>query len=77
MINSANVDGQFGDLVVGTICQNPVTQLDAISACANLHQKIHIPEIGTHVNVTGSYDLDEGHGGWAEIHPVTSIVEIP
>jgi len=77
MINSANVDGQFGDLVVEPICQNPVTQQDAISACANFHQKINIPGIGTHVNVTGSYVLDEGHGGWAEVHPVTSIVEIP
>jgi hypothetical protein len=28
------------------------------------------PPIGTHVNVTGPYVLDEDHGGWAEIHPV-------
>lgn len=74
MINAANVNGQFGDLVLEPICQNPVTQLDAIAACTNFHQNMHIPPVGTHVRVTGSYVLDQDHGGWAEIHPVTSIM---
>jgi hypothetical protein len=73
MIKSANVNGQFGDLVLEPICENPVTQPDAIAACANFHQNINIPQVGTHVTVTGSYVHDLGHGGWAEIHPVTSI----
>ncbi len=73
MINSANINGQFRDLVLEPICQNPVTQTDAIAACTNFHQNINIPPVGTHVTVTGSYVLDQGHGGWAEIHPVTSI----
>ncbi len=73
MINSANVNGQFGNLVLEPICQNPVTQTDAIAACTNFDQNINIPPVGTHVTVTGSYVLDQGHGGWAEIHPVTSI----
>lgn len=77
MINSANIGGQFGDLVVEPICENPVTQPDAAAACANFHQNINIPPVGTHVTVTGSYVLDQGHGGWAEIHPVTSIIEAP
>jgi hypothetical protein len=75
MINSVNVNGQFGDLVLEPICENPVTQPDAIAACANFHQNINIPPVGTHVTVTGSYVLDQDHGGWAEIHPVTSILE--
>ena len=75
MINSANVNGQFGDLVLEPICQNPVTQPDALAACANFHQNINIPPVGTHVAVTGTYVLDQDHGGWAEIHPVTSILE--
>jgi hypothetical protein len=77
MINSANMNGQFGDLVLEPICQNPVTQPDAIAACVNFHQNINIPPVGTHVTVTGSSVRDLDHGGWSEIHPVTSILEAP
>jgi len=77
MINSANIGGQFGDLVVEPICENPVTQQDAIAACANFQQNINVPPVGTHVTVTGAYVLDQDHGGWAEIHPVSSIMESP
>jgi hypothetical protein len=73
LINSANIKGQYGDMVVEPICINPVTQADAISACQNFHQNISIPPVGTHVEIIGSYVLDREHGGWAEIHPVTSI----
>lgn len=73
LVNSANVNVQYGDLVLEPICQNPVTQPDAVGACANFHQNINIPPVGAHVTVTGSYVLDQDHGGWAEIHPVTSI----
>lgn len=73
IINSANINGQFGDLVLEPICQNPVTQPDAMAACANFHQGINIPGVGTHVTVTGSYVHDLEHGGWAEIHLVSSI----
>jgi hypothetical protein len=73
LINSANVNGQGGDLVVEPICVNPVTQVDAISACQNFRQNIEVPQVGTHVEITGSYVLDKEHGKWAEIHPVTSI----
>jgi hypothetical protein len=77
LINSANVNGQSGDLIVEPICVNPITQIDAISACQSFHQNIVIPPTGTHVQVTGSYVLDNQHGGWAEIHPVTSISNTP
>ena len=73
LINSANIKGQHGDMVVEPICINPVTQADAISACQNYHQNIGVPPVGTHVEITGSYVLDREHGSWAEIHPVTSI----
>lgn len=45
LINLANIDGQFGDLVVEPICINPVTQADAISASENFHQDISIPHV--------------------------------
>jgi hypothetical protein len=31
------------------------------------------PPLGAHVRVTGPYVLDEGHQGWAEIHPVWAV----
>ncbi|MGN6822391.1 MAG: pyridoxamine 5'-phosphate oxidase family protein, partial [Candidatus Nitrosocosmicus sp.] len=78
LINSANINGQRGDLVVEPICQHTVTEsIAAAVACSNFHQSINIPEVGSHVNVTGSYVLDKEHNGWAEIHPVTSIIKVP
>lgn len=73
LINAANVNGQHGDLVLEPICQNQAQQQDAIDSCANFTYHVDVPPIGTHVLVTGSYVLDLDHGGWAEIHPVTSI----
>ena len=32
LVNSANVKGQLGDLVLESICVNPVTQPDAVSS---------------------------------------------
>jgi hypothetical protein len=77
LVNSANIKGQLGDLVLEPICVNPVTQPDAVSACQNFHENISIPPVGSHVQVIGSYVLDNQHGGWAEIHPVTFMVIIP
>jgi hypothetical protein len=76
LINQANKDKQFGDLVLEPICVREVTQASAISACQNFRQNIDIPHVGTHVKVTGSYVLDHEHSHWAEIHPITSIQEI-
>jgi hypothetical protein len=76
LINSANVDKLTGHLILEPICQNRVTQADAIAACQNFHQDIEVPPVGSHAEVTGSYVLDKQHGRWAEIHPVTSISTI-
>ena len=76
LVNESNMKNQNGNLVVEVICQRPVTQQDAIGACANFSQHIDIPPLGTHVRVTGSYVLDKQHGNWAEIHPVSSIEKI-
>jgi hypothetical protein len=77
LINSANVNGQHGDMVVEPICQHTITEsIAAALACSNFHQNINIPEVGSHVNITGSYVLDKEHNSWAEIHPITSITKI-
>ena len=73
MINQANVEQQHGDIVLETICQNPVEQADAVESCQGFGDIINIPPVGTHVKVTGSYVLDLEHSSWAEIQPVSSI----
>lgn len=73
LVNQANQENQFGDLVLEPICIGKVTQASAISACQNFHQDIHIPPVSSHIQVTGSYVLDKEHGNWAEIHPITTM----
>lgn len=73
LTNQANVDSQSGDLVLEPVCVHQPTQPDAVASCQNFHDNISIPPVGSHVVVSGPYVLDEQHGGWAEIHPITSI----
>ena len=77
LVNQANQENQFGDLVLEPICIGKVTQATAISACQNFHQGIDIPAIDSHIQATGSYVLDKEHGNWAEIHPVTTMIKKP
>jgi hypothetical protein len=71
--NSANVQYQYGDLVVEIICALPINQSDAVSACQNYTNTITIPSVNDHVTVTGPYVLDTNHYDWAEIHPVYTL----
>ncbi len=71
----ANTCFQHGDLVTEAICQHQVLQPDTISACAGFHDPITIPPVGTHVEVTGVYVLDQDHG-WTELHPISAIKRI-
>ncbi len=72
-LQPANLTGQHGDLVLEPVCERPPTQADAKPACAGYRSTVVVPPVGAHVRVTGVYVYDLGHGGWAEIHPVTSI----
>ena len=73
LTNSANVDYQYGDLVVEIICALPITQQDAVSACRGYTNNITIPSVNDHITVTGPYVLDTEHSNWAEIHPAYTI----
>lgn len=78
LLNQANLERQRGYLVLEPICSNPVTQRDALEegVCQDFAQNIFSPSlIGQKVAVTGAHVIDKEHG-WAEIHPVTSIVPI-
>lgn len=76
LVNACNATclggAEHGDLVLELVCELPVTQADAISACAGYHNPLVIPPVGSHVSVTGPHVLDLHHG-WLEIHPVASI----
>ncbi len=76
-LQPANVTGQHGDLVLEPVCERPPTQADAKPACVGYRSTVVVPPVGARVQVSGSYVYDLGHGGWAEIHPVTSIEARP
>ena len=68
-INATNVSAESGLLVLEPVCVNTPTQADAIPACAGYKNPLPIPEVGTHVSVTGAWVHDLDHG-WLELHPV-------
>jgi hypothetical protein len=70
-----NTRFQHGDLVTEAICQHEVIQPDARAACAGFNHPIKVPPVGTHVEVTGVYVLDQDHG-WTELHPASGIKPI-
>jgi hypothetical protein len=75
LLNDQNKLAQANSLILEPICQNAVTQTDAIASCKDIHPTVVVPATGTHVKVVGSYVYDSekpGHG-WMEIHPVTSL----
>ncbi len=74
LTNGANDLYQHGDLVVEVICALSVTQQDAVSACKNYTNHITVPAAGQHIIVSGPYVFDNAHYGWAEIHPVYSLI---
>jgi hypothetical protein len=77
LLNDRNKTVQAGCLVVEPVCENPVTQPDAISACRDFHATVNVGAKGR-VKVLGAYVLDtEANHGWTEIHPVTSVTAVP
>ena len=75
LINSVNVSGQLGKLVIEPVCVKGVTQADAIDICSKDTDPIDISNlaVGQHVTITGRYVTDTQHGGWAEFHPLYSL----
>jgi len=67
-----NLSDQGGDLVLEPVCENPITQADAASACAGYANHLVVPPVGTHVAATGPFVLDVDHN-WNEIHPLEAV----
>jgi hypothetical protein len=79
LLNQANLEKQYGYLILEPICSNPVSQSDTLAegVCDGFSQTIFTTDlIGKRVAATGAYVIDRQHG-WMELHPVTSIVPIP
>jgi len=72
-LRPANYTGQHGDLVLEPVCVRTPTQASAVEACTGYRSPLTVPTVGEHVRVTGAYVYDLDHGGWAELHPVTTI----
>lgn len=75
-LDADNTSQQAGDLVLEPVCENPITQADAVAACASYHNPLVLPPVGTHVEVMGPFVLDADHG-WNEIHPLESVTVVP
>jgi hypothetical protein len=85
MLTAANESGQHGWLVVEIVPADkpgctpgtpprPTYGTYNYGICTGANETN--PSLGTHVQVTGPYVLDEDHGGWAEIHPVWAITNV-
>jgi hypothetical protein len=77
-VNKVNVKQLNGNLMVEAVCfhQPKHKMIGAVAACQNYESNVVIPPLQSHVQITGSYVIDTETGGWAEIHPVTSISPI-
>lgn len=71
-LDAANISQQAGDLVLEPVCENTITQADAVAACAGYHNPMVLPPPGSRIEATGPFVLDGDHG-WNEIHPLESI----
>jgi hypothetical protein len=67
-----NMKKKNGWLVIEAVCTNNIVKSKVGDACKGYVNHVKLPEVGNHVNVTGSYVVDT-HNGWAEIHPITKI----
>jgi hypothetical protein len=76
LLNDKNKTAAAECLVGEPVCENAVTQADAVQACRAFHSSIEVPDGHPHVKVLGSYVLDSelGHG-WMEIHPVATLLK--
>jgi len=74
-IDAKNVSDQAGDLILEPVCENPITQADAVAACQGYHNPLVLPPVSSHVSVMGPFVLDTDHG-WNEIHPLESIAVV-
>jgi len=72
LLTKKNLHKKNGYLVIEAVCMNKVKDHKVGNTCKGYSNQVHIPKVGDHVKVTGSYVVDS-HNGWAEIHPISRI----
>ena len=72
LLEKKNYTKKDGNLVIEAVCINNITRKAAKGICKGYVNHVHLPKVGDHVRVTGSYVLDS-HNGWTEIHPITQV----
>jgi hypothetical protein len=72
LLTKKNIKKKQGDLVIEAVCANKTTLKKVGNTCEGYINKIQIPNLGDHVQATGSLVIDS-HNGWEEIHPITKI----
>lgn len=78
LLNSGNRQHQGGNLVFEIVCFWKPTQASAIGSCpASYKNAITLPPVGSRIEMTGAFVVDENHAHWTEIHPVTKIRVLP
>ena len=75
MVNKMNKSSQNGALVVESVCNQSPSLNKVGNACNGFQSNVYIPKVGDRVKILGAYVLD-GHNGWTEIHPATSIAKL-
>ena len=76
LLNEKNMSIQNGCMVVEIICAHrPIALPDAVKSCGTYENKVKVPAVGDHVQVTGSYvtDNDADHG-WNALYPASDII---
>ena len=80
MLAPGNRERQDGNLVLEVICAKfPIKQESAKIPCQGFNDKILRPHKGDHIAAVGTYvfDAENSQHSWAELHPVTSITQVP
>lgn len=78
LLNDKNLSLQNSCLLAVIICAHrPIVQPDGLKSCGTYENKVKVPAIGDHVQVTGMYvtDSEDGHG-WNALYPVSDLIEL-
>jgi hypothetical protein len=79
MVDGLNLVLQQGDLVIQMDCARLNVKSEAAASCQGIANSIVLPEVGDHIQVTGSFVYNPvflGKFGWNEIRPVSDIASV-